>query len=414
MAGILQRTTIDDFDYVSCPVGGAFYLCADVNYLTFLGCCDANPCSGRMCSADDLWPMGFGKKTSPAPDYPNHSCPYGGLWYTCADNDTPFQGCCISDPCNGEGCPTSDLLPAAVHTVEVAGGSTFTVPATLSLAAFVSSSVDTESSQTSNDVTTDYFQGTTASMSTGSTQCLTTSSYDDDYWRTPKPTSSETGTSTASRTAAIAGGTVAVTVVLAVLIGLAVFFYKRRSKQQKPSPKIALAPVAPDTDAKSLPQTSAIGANAAADTGPFFRANAPMVPASSSAPVPLPTYSMASSKFPSGIPLATMSSFVHGGPNKSDSMVPSEIMGTELSEQEYQQRTMSRMLGTGLEEPIELAAGPIPAGERNSDLRSVSFISRPHSGTGITGYSGQSLRESTATGGLPIGAPRLFSGYPSP
>ena len=398
MAGILRRSSFDDRDYVSCPVGGSFYLCADVNYDTFLGCCDANPCSGRMCSEDDLSPMGFGEETSPAPDYPNHSCPYGGLWYTCADNDPPFQGCCDSDPCNGDGCPKSDLRAAGVHTVEVAGGSTFTVP--MSSATWIIPSSD--------DMSLSYI---TIPTSTSSTQDLTTSSdYSYYTYTSPREYPLETGTSTASRTATIAGGTVAAVVVLAILLGLACLYYKRRSKKQKASSTIAPTPVAPEKDTKSVPECSAICAPKSARTASFVSANAPMPPGSpSSGRMPLPTYSIASSAFPSGIPSAATSSFMHVGPSKSDSMAPSEIMGTELSEQEYKQRTRSHMLGTGMDEPIELAAFPLSTGARDSDLRSMSFMSRPDSETGITGYSGQSLRESTATGGLPI--PRPFSGY---
>src|ERR1700743_111922 len=134
MAHVRRQDSFDDSDYESCTVGGQWWKCEDVNYPTFIGCCSSNPCSGKMCPEGHLHPMGFGTVTTPVPDYPNHSCPYGGLWYTCADNTVPFQGCCESNPCNGQGCPASDLRAAAVHTVVVAGASTFTVPASVATA----------------------------------------------------------------------------------------------------------------------------------------------------------------------------------------------------------------------------------------------------------------------------------------
>ncbi|EHY52852.1 hypothetical protein HRR83_007596 [Exophiala dermatitidis] len=153
MAQIQRRDSFNDTDYESCPVGGRWAKCEDVNYPTFIGCCSSNPCSGQMCPAENLFPMGFGAVTSPAPDYPNHSCPYGGLWYTCAANTIPFQGCCVSNPCNGQGCPSADLRPAALHTVVVAGTSTFTVPSSVSTPAPTSTSSSTTTAWTTSTFT---------------------------------------------------------------------------------------------------------------------------------------------------------------------------------------------------------------------------------------------------------------------
>ncbi|OQV06908.1 hypothetical protein CLAIMM_11415 [Cladophialophora immunda] len=177
MAHLRRQDTFNDSDYESCPVGGQWWKCEDVNYPTFIGCCSSNPCSGQMCPSENLYPMGFGPVTAPVPDYPNHSCPYGGLWYTCADNSVPFQGCCDSNPCNGQGCPASDLRAAGVHTVVVAGTSTFTVPSSVA---------------------------TTSSASVSSAYATTTSS-----------------------------GVAAAAVALTIIIGLAVFclIRRRRTKQ---------------------------------------------------------------------------------------------------------------------------------------------------------------------------------------
>jgi hypothetical protein len=188
MAHSRRQETFDDSDYVSCPVGGAWWKCEDVNYPTFIGCCSSNPCSGSMCPEKDLSPMGFGPITTPTPDYPNHSCPYGGLWYTCADNSVPFQGCCDSNPCNGVGCPVSDLRAAGVHTVVTPDG-TFTVAAS---------------------VATTSPTGTTSSP--GSTL---------------SPSQRE---SNSSNTAAIAGGAAAAAVVLTLVIGLVACCLIRRRR----------------------------------------------------------------------------------------------------------------------------------------------------------------------------------------
>lgn len=196
MAHIRRQDSFDDSDYVSCPVGGKWWKCEDVNYPTFIGCCSSNPCSGRMCTEEDLYPMGFGPVTTPVPDYPNHSCPYGGLWYTCADNPVTFQGCCKSNPCNGQGCPVTDLVAAAVHTVDVAGGSTFTVP---------SSVATTSPSTTSSPDTTKQ----------GSTSAATQSS------------------SKSSDTTAIASAAAAVAVAITIIVGVAIFCLVRRRTLKK-------------------------------------------------------------------------------------------------------------------------------------------------------------------------------------
>lgn len=203
MAHLRRQDSFDDSDYVSCSVGGDWWRCEDVNYPTFIGCCTSNPCSGRLCPAEDLYPMGFGSVTTPTPDYPNHSCPYGGLWYTCADNSIPFQGCCESNPCNGQGCPAADLRPAGVRTVDVAGGSTFTVPPTV--ATTVPTTTSTPRPTTSSNTTQD-----------GSTN-------------TSEPSQPK---SESNNTAAIAGGAAAVAVVLTMVIGLTFFCIMRRRRRR--------------------------------------------------------------------------------------------------------------------------------------------------------------------------------------
>ena len=247
MAALLQRANPSDADYVSCPKGGYFYVCEDVNYYTFVGCCSSNPCSNQMCSYEDLWPMGFGIETSPAPDYPNHSCPYGGLWYTCADNPIPFQGCCEIDPCNGYGCPYVNLVAAGVHTVEVAGGSTFTVPATVNTEIVTSSTNYRDTSTRSTGLT-----GTT-----GRVASTTTNYYVPSF--SASSSSKVGGNSIGKNTAIIAGGASAGGILVAILIGIAVYFYKRRTRLQAQPPKISLMPAAPSKDTKDRQEASMIG-----------------------------------------------------------------------------------------------------------------------------------------------------------
>lgn len=198
MARQRRQDDFTDSDYVSCPVGGDWWKCEDINYPTFIGCCSSDPCSGQMCPTEDLYPMGFGAVTSPIPDYPNHSCPYGGLWYTCADNPIAFQGCCESNPCNGQGCPSSDLRPAGVHTAVVAGTSTYTVPSSIA----------------------------TALQTTASSLSPTISA-------TSSPASFK-AVSQSNNTTAVAGGAAAIAVVLTAAAGLIFYYLMRRRRRKQP------------------------------------------------------------------------------------------------------------------------------------------------------------------------------------
>ena len=224
MAHIRRQDTFDGTDYVSCRVGGQWYECEDVNYPAFIGCCSSNPCSGQMCPEGDLYPMSFGSVTSPTVGYPNHSCPYGGLWYTCANNQITFQGCCESNPCNGDGCPMSDLRAAAVHTVVVAGGSTFTVPSSVA----TTSSIQTTSS---------------ASGFTSAAPTTTTLS----PIRQTSASASPQSESSSVDIAAIAGGAAAAAVLLTLVLGLALYcLIRRRRIQQSTQESVQHGSIPPD------------------------------------------------------------------------------------------------------------------------------------------------------------------------
>ncbi|KAI9825283.1 MAG: hypothetical protein M1832_001317 [Thelocarpon impressellum] len=95
-------------NHASCPRGGLWYTCSEQTP-TFQGCCTSNPCNGVGCPASDLKPAGLGPDLSFAP---NNSCPITGLWWTCSAQTPTFQGCCKTNPCNGLGCPAADLVAA--------------------------------------------------------------------------------------------------------------------------------------------------------------------------------------------------------------------------------------------------------------------------------------------------------------
>jgi len=62
--------------------------------------------------------------------YPNVSCA-SGKWWTCEVQTPTFQGCCISNPCSGDGggCPTGNLFPAAFNTISSTTTNSTSTPA---------------------------------------------------------------------------------------------------------------------------------------------------------------------------------------------------------------------------------------------------------------------------------------------
>ncbi|OAL37657.1 hypothetical protein AYO20_03164 [Fonsecaea nubica] len=315
MAHLRRQDTFNDSDYVSCPVGGEWWKCEDVNYPTFIGCCSSNPCSGQMCSPANLSPMGFGAVTTPVPDYPNHSCPYGGLWYTCADNSVPFQGCCDSNPCNGQGCPASDLRPAGVHTVVVAGSSTFTVPATVA---------------------------TTSSASVSSAPATTTSS-----------TARAQPASKSVDTAAIAGGAVAAAVSLTIIIGLAVFCLIRRRRMKR-----------------SLQESAQLGREPL-EYKSFYKDPFGAVM------TPLPRYSGSASTTQGPFSPAP-AYYSPRAPRFQDDGEPQEIMGLGLTPDEFNRRHASRSpVNHNIDGPVELATYRFSANPPDAEARSPLLETQP-------------------------------------
>lgn len=98
--------------HFTCPNGGTWYACPNEPY--FLGCCSSDPCTSTNTTTPcpDLYPASF--DTSLYDAIRPNSCLGGNnsKWYTCSEIETPFLGCCTSNPCT-DGCPKSDLRAAA-------------------------------------------------------------------------------------------------------------------------------------------------------------------------------------------------------------------------------------------------------------------------------------------------------------
>ncbi|KAI2469281.1 hypothetical protein F4781DRAFT_229971 [Annulohypoxylon bovei var. microspora] len=106
--------TRDDLG-LSCPSKGKFYVC-DKATIRFIGCCTVDPCadgSGK-CPQNSLSAASFSSdhynSISPQNCAPPHN---DSTWYTCQSSQ-PFLGCCSTNPCSSNGCPTAKLLPATL------------------------------------------------------------------------------------------------------------------------------------------------------------------------------------------------------------------------------------------------------------------------------------------------------------
>ncbi|KAF4341157.1 hypothetical protein FBEOM_5027 [Fusarium beomiforme] len=104
---------------LSCPAGGRFYVCEDDD-TQFIGCCVNDPCgrNNGTCPDGDLRVTTFDSDAYikiPQQDCDNSQ----GVdnWYTCAYTDPPFLGCCSQNACNS-GCPRSRLVPAKLSKIE--------------------------------------------------------------------------------------------------------------------------------------------------------------------------------------------------------------------------------------------------------------------------------------------------------
>jgi hypothetical protein len=99
---------------LSCPSGGAFYICADTEF-EFVGCCSSNPCADGSghCPKNNLRTSSFsGDKYA---DIPAQECAGNNgtaRWYTCMSTLPPFLGCCSGNPCATGACLANELEAA--------------------------------------------------------------------------------------------------------------------------------------------------------------------------------------------------------------------------------------------------------------------------------------------------------------
>ncbi|SCO88052.1 uncharacterized protein FRV6_12179 [Fusarium oxysporum] len=110
---------MSDYDPVkelglTCPYGGIFYICAD-DPDRFIGCCTINPCGARkgLCPDQNLRSASFNATLQH--EFLPQACINDNVdvsWYTCAGNALPFLGCCAVDPCLRGVCPQGDLRAA--------------------------------------------------------------------------------------------------------------------------------------------------------------------------------------------------------------------------------------------------------------------------------------------------------------
>jgi hypothetical protein len=91
---------------LSCPSGGFLNVCSGHAESHFIGCCASNACS-LGCSDGNLRNTSF--EASLYHSSTDQICPQGASFYTCADLNPPFWGCCKTNPCTTGGCPPGDL-----------------------------------------------------------------------------------------------------------------------------------------------------------------------------------------------------------------------------------------------------------------------------------------------------------------
>jgi hypothetical protein len=226
----------------SCPSGGTWYACTSGS--SFVGCCNTDPCQ-LGCSDGSLQPASF----DPAfyGQFPDEQCSTGSRWYTCAKTSPPFLGCCKSNACKAGACPVGDLT-AAFLSSNAALAAPFLNGSTSSTSAAVPSS---SSSTSSTDVPS------TSSLSkfsllSSTTQAVPSSApttvYIYSIISSPSISSSTTGpipTDVAAQsksshvpaprpmpTGAIAGGAVGGVAVVAFMLGIFFFCFRRRAARR--------------------------------------------------------------------------------------------------------------------------------------------------------------------------------------
>ncbi|KAM0492506.1 hypothetical protein ACHAP8_009861 [Fusarium lateritium] len=100
---------------LNCPGNSTFYICEGSDN-EFIGCCTHDPCrdGDGQCLDNGLRATTFA--ADKYNDLKKQSCDDTRgpkVWWTCADTNPPFMGCCDISPCSN-GCPSKSLLPAVL------------------------------------------------------------------------------------------------------------------------------------------------------------------------------------------------------------------------------------------------------------------------------------------------------------
>lgn len=111
----------------SCPKGGSFYICPDMEQ-EFLGCCSVDPCTKErngVCPDDNLRPGSFSSDKWGL--LPAQGCSVSkeeAVFFTCRDATPTFIGCCATGniPCNA-GCPQDKLRQSVLNNLPFEGES---------------------------------------------------------------------------------------------------------------------------------------------------------------------------------------------------------------------------------------------------------------------------------------------------
>lgn len=138
---------------LSCPDSGSFYICQGAQ-TQFIGCCTVDPCADDTgdCPQDSLRYSSYSKDNYVSIPAENCASPHNSSsWYTCANADPPFIGCCASNPCNA-GCSTDDLLAARIDD-DPSNASVFLTPTTTGASSSSTGSAASSSASGDNDST---------------------------------------------------------------------------------------------------------------------------------------------------------------------------------------------------------------------------------------------------------------------
>ena len=207
----------------SCPQGGDWAAC---NFGSrFVGCClEASAACVEGCSQENLKPASFLKERYP--DVTKSVCPTGSKWYTCQSTIPTFMGCCTSDPCAQNGCPSDGLRAAILSSNESEAGpySAIPDPAATQTPSISSSPSSTPSAKqsASGNATSEVSSSSTSHVSIGG----------------------------------VVGGIVGGIAVIALVAALAFFLIRRRRRQRRSSTTIALADSDKETPASFFQDSS--------------------------------------------------------------------------------------------------------------------------------------------------------------